>query len=69
MTCKLYDLYSNSFVIYTEPIYTKYNGVNGYLIVSQDNIYFFYVYDDIFDRGVTYDNVSDKFKVEYTSDK
>lgn len=65
--CRLYDLMSgtNEYVEYVEPIYTKLNGMYGYLSVSSFNVYF--IWPD--EQHVCFDNVSDRFRVEYVSVK
>jgi hypothetical protein len=44
-----------------EPIYTKLGGMYGYLSVSMFNVHFFW-YDG---SNVCFDDVTDKFRVEY----
>ena len=43
--CRLFDKMSCEWVEYKQPIYTKLNGVYGYLSVSKMNVYFFW-YDN-----------------------
>lgn len=46
--CRLFDLMAlnpNEFHEYKEPIYTKLDGMYGYLSVSMFNVYFFW-YDE-----------------------
>ena len=67
-TCRLFDkmaLNSNEYVEYEKPIYTKLNGIYGYLSVSVFNIHFFW-HDG---TNVCFDDVSDRFRVEYTFKK
>lgn len=66
ITCHLYDLMaldSGKPHIYTEPIYTKLEGIYGYLSVSGDKVFFFW--HNTSSEDVCYDDVSEKFKVEY----
>lgn len=53
----------NEYHEYKEPIYTKIDGMYGYLSVSMFNAYFFW-YDG---SNVYFDDVTDKFRVEYVS--
>lgn len=66
VSCRLFDLMAlnpNEFHEYKEPIYTKLGGMYGYLSVSMFNVYFFW-YDE---TNVCFDDVTDKFRVEYVS--
>ncbi len=65
-TCHLFDLMSlnkEQPFIYTKPVYTKFNSVYGYITVSGNEVFFFYVCNS--SGVITFDNVSDKFRVEY----
>lgn len=64
--CHLYDLMSStplSFTIYKEPIYTKLNGIYGYISVSMFIVNFFWVDGE----NVCYDDITDRFKIVYVN--
>lgn len=66
VSCRLFDLMAlnpNDFHEYKEPIYTKLGCTYGYLSVSMFNVHFFW-YDG---SNICFDDVSDKFRVEYVS--
>lgn len=65
MKCYIKDLMSldQKKTEYTEPIYTKLNGMYGYISVSMFKVFFFWF--DHFTETVCYDDVSEKFEVEY----
>lgn len=63
--CFLYDKYGSGEKahIYKEPLYTKMDGIYGYLNVFMYKVFF--IWSD--DEGVHSDDVSDVFKVEYVT--
>lgn len=66
--CFLYDLTAlnpKEGIEYTEPIYTNIAGIYGYLAVSMFNVSFFYIYEN----KICTDDISERFRVEYTSSK
>jgi len=69
VSCRLYDLMAlnpNEFHKYTEPIYTKLDGIYGYLSVSGHKVFFIWYNNS--SEHVSCDDVSDKFRVEYVSE-
>lgn len=67
VSCHLFDLKAlNSkkyFTYYTKPIYTKLNGMYGYLSVSGHKVFFFWYNNS--SENVCCDDVSETFRVEY----
>jgi len=61
--CRLFDNMEHEWVEYKEPVYTKLDGMYGYLSVSKMSVYFFWFNHD--SNNVCCDNISDRFKVEY----
>lgn len=56
-----------NWVEYTQPIYTKLNGMYGYISIGGDmNVYFFWFNFD--SNTVCCDDVSDRFKIKYQND-
>ena len=63
MKCKIRDKNDNKWIEYTTPIYTKLNGVYGYLSVSMLTVNFFWVNFDSYE--INFDDVTDRFEIEY----
>jgi hypothetical protein len=66
--CFLYDLTAlnpKEGIEYIKPIYTKFDGVYGYLAVSMFNVFFIYNNE----HDVDSEDVSGRFRIEYTSSK
>jgi hypothetical protein len=66
VSCRLFDLRTTNpkeYHKYTEPIYTKLDGKYGYLSIDGNKV-LFYWYDNS-NENVCYDDVSEKFRVEY----
>lgn len=66
IVCNLYDLFSNEAkkpFEYKSPIYTKLDGVYGYISVSGDKVYFFWYSHS--SETISCDDISDRFKIEY----
>lgn len=61
LVCKLRDLNSNDYIKYNQPIYTKMNGVYGYIVVSGFKVHF--IWKD--DTTMSCDDISEKFNVKY----
>jgi hypothetical protein len=61
--CYLLDKYSGNdeYEEYTGPVYTKFNGMYGYLCVSVFDIYFFWHTED----DIHFDDISNRFHVKY----
>ena len=69
VSCRLFDLMAlnpEEYHKYTEPIYTKMDGMYGYLSVSGHKVFFFWYNNS--SENVCCDDVSDRFKVEYVSE-
>ena len=63
--CVLTDKNSNEKIEYTCPIYTKMNGVYGYITVSLLTVNFFWCDCSSEEAVVRYDDITEKFSVEY----
>lgn len=63
MKCRLRDKNDNKWIEYTTPIYTKIDGVYGYISVSMLTVNFFWVDFDY--HGIHFDDMTDKFEIEY----
>ena len=63
--CYIQDINDTKKRVYDEPIYSKLDGVYGYIVVSNYKVLFFWVYNET----PRYDDVTDKFKVEYVYEK
>ena len=61
--CRLFDNMAHEWVEYKEPVYTKLDGMYGYLSVSKMSVYFFWFNHN--SNIVCCDDISDRFKVEY----
>jgi len=68
VSCRLFDLMAldqEKYKEYTEPIYTKLDGMYGYLTVNGFKVYFIWYNNS--SENVNCDDVSEKFRVEYVS--
>lgn len=66
MIIKLFDLMGlnpKESIEYLEPIYTKQDGMYGYISVSGYEVFFFW-YDNS-SNNICCENISDRFRVEY----
>ena len=66
--CRLFDLYAldpKEYHKYTTPIYTKLDGMYGYISVSGYKVFFFC--SDVLSGSVSCDDVSEKFRIEYVT--
>jgi len=61
--CRLFDKMACEWVEYKQPIYTKLNGVYGYLSVSKMNVFFFWY--DSHSENVSFDDITERFGIEY----
>lgn len=69
VSCRLFDLMAlntEEFFTYTKPTYIKLDGMYGYLSVSGHKVFFFWYNNS--SENVCYDDVSEKFRVEYVSE-
>ena len=68
ISCRLFDLTAlnpKEYTEYTEPIYTKLDGMYGYLTVNGFKVYFIWYNEH--SEHLSFDDVSERFKVEYVS--
>jgi hypothetical protein len=69
VSCRLFDLMAldtREYHKYTAPIYTKLDGVYGYISVSGYKVFFFW--NNIQSGDVSCDDVSEKFRIEYVTE-
>jgi len=61
LTCRIKDKNDNQWIDYTKAIYTKLDGMYGWLCVDLMTVKFFWVWEG----DAKCDDVSDRFEVEY----
>jgi len=69
VSCRLFDLMALEPKIYhkyTTPIYTKLDGMYGYISVSGYKVFFFWNNEQ--SGNVSCDDVSEKFRIEYVAE-
>jgi hypothetical protein len=69
VSCRLFDLMAlqkEEYHKYTTPIYTKLDGMYGYICVSGYKVFFFW--NDVQSGNVSCDDVTEKFRIEYVTE-
>jgi len=70
ISCHLFDLSvskNEKYYTYIKPIYTKMDGIYGYVCVSGHRVFFFWYNNET--ENINCDDVTDKFRVEYVTEK
>lgn len=62
--CRLFDKMTNEWHDYKESIYTKLDGIYGYICIDVMSVKFFW-YDET-SKNVCFDDVTERFHIEYS---